>query len=323
MHRSFFLLLTLVSSTLSAADPFVPAISDPRVGDWQATGATDAPAALVHRTATGGYQVNLLRAFDGDAEMLVGLLTSGDSAAGAVTLRGDLGTATLTDDRLVVSRGDETATYERVLRPSPTLGAEPPAGAVVLFDGQGWTGWTRKKGRDWLVPDGPPEWLLRPEGAMEVIPGTDSLISEAQFGDGRLHAEFRTLGVPTNSGIYLQARYEVDLNETYGRTEGTPCGSLGNCSPVKPTLRASRAPGEWQTLEVAFRAPRFDADGRKVEAARATVVLNGVTLYADQELDAPKGAAGRLGEAPIGPILLQEHGAPLQFRNLWFVPSTH
>lgn len=204
---------------------------------------------------------------------------------------------------------------------SPTLGAKPPAGAVVLFDGKNLEAWAKKSGKDWLKEDGPPKWKLVEGGAVEVVPASDSLISHKKFGDLHLHAEFRTLGAPTNSGIYFQTRYEVDINESYGRTDGNPCGNLGNCTPKSAALkiRASRAPLEWQTLDVDFRAPRFDAAGKKTAPARATVLLNGVKLYDEQELSLPTGAAGRLGEAPTGPLMLQEHGMPAQFRNIWVV----
>lgn len=203
----------------------------------------------------------------------------------------------------------------------PTLGAPPPAGAVVLFDGRNLDAWAKKAGKEWLKEDGPARWKLVAGGAVEVVPGTDCLLSRRRFGDCHLHLEFRTLGAPTNSGVYLQTRYEVNINETYGRTDGTPCGGLDNCTPKSAALktRASRPPLAWQTLDIDFRAPRFDAAGNKTAAARATVVLNGVTLYRDQELSPPTGAAGRLGEAPTGPLMLQEHGMPVQFRNIWLV----
>ena len=207
---------------------------------------------------------------------------------------------------------------------SPTLGAKPPAGALVLFDGKNFDAWAKKSGKDWLKEDGPAQWkLVSVEGsaAMEVVPGADSLITHRKFGDVRVHAEFRTLGAPTNSGIYLQARYEVNINEVFGQREGTPCGGLDNCTSVKPTVRASRAPLEWQTLDIEFTAPRFDAAGNKTANARATVRLNGVQLYDRQELNPPKGAAGRLGEAATGPLMLQEHGMPVQFRNIWVVEN--
>jgi hypothetical protein len=211
----------------------------------------------------------------------------------------------------------------------PTLGAKPPAGAVVLFDGRSLDAWAKKAGKEWLKEDGPAEWkLVAPldrlgtgGGAVEVVPGTDCIITHRQFGDCHLHLEFRTLGAPTNSGVYLQTRYEVNINETYGRTDGTPNGGLDNCTPkgTGPKVRASRPPLAWQTLDIDFRAPRFDAAGKKIAAARATVVLNGVKIYDEQELSPPTGAAGRLGEAPTGPLMLQEHGMPVQFRNIWLL----
>lgn len=214
--------------------------------------------------------------------------------------------------------GSQPATPE-----PPTLGAKPPAGAVVLFDGKNLEAWAKKAGKDWLKEDGPARWKLVAGEAMEVVPGGDCLISHRQFGDCRVHLEFRTLGAPTNSGVYFQTRYEVNINETYGRTDGTPNGGFDNCTPkgTAPRVRASRPPLAWQTLDVEFQAPRFDAAGRKTARARATVLLNGVEIYREQELDPPTGAAGRLGEAPKGPLMLQEHGMPVQFRNIWVVET--
>lgn len=201
-----------------------------------------------------------------------------------------------------------------------SIGAKPPPGAVVLFDGASLDSWAKKAGKDWLKEDGPAAWrLVEVDGGrvLEVVPGTDSLISRRKFGDARVHLEFRTLVSPTNSGVYLQTRYEVNINETFGQPGANPCGGLDNCSDVKPRARAARPMLEWQALDIDFTAPRFDATGRKIAPARATVLLNGVTLYEKQELNAPKGAAGRLGEAPTGPLMLQEHGQPIQFRNIW------
>ncbi len=190
---------------------------------------------------------------------------------------------------------------------------------MVLFDGRSMDAFANKKGKEWLVEDGPAPWKIV-DGALEVVPGTGGgIISHEKFGDCTVHAEFRTLGAPTNTGIYLQTRYEVNINETYGKLEGTPNAGLDNSTDVKPAIRASRPPLEWQTLDIEFTAPRFDAAGQRTAKARATVYLNGVKLYERQELNPPKGAAGRLGEAPTGPLMLQEHGMPAQFRNVWVV----
>jgi hypothetical protein len=189
----------------------------------------------------------------------------------------------------------------------------------VLFDGKNLDAWAKKAGKDWLKEDGPAKWKLVEGDAVEVVPGSDCLITKQKFGDFKLHLEFRTLGNETNSGVYLQTRYEVNISEK----GGSPSGTLDNCTDKskRPAVDPSKPANEWQALDVDFKAPRFDAAGKKSANARATVRLNGVKLYDDQELDPPHGAAGRLGEAPMGPLMLQEHGSPLQFRNIWVIPA--
>jgi hypothetical protein len=207
----------------------------------------------------------------------------------------------------------------RAADPPATSPAAPSAGAVVLFDGKNLDAWAKKAGKDWLKEDGPAKWKLVEGDAVEVVPGSDCLITKQKFGDCKLHLEFKTLGVETNSGVYLQTRYEVNVSEK----GGSPPGTLDNCTDKskRPTVDPSKRANEWQTLDVDFKAPRFDSAGKKSANARATVLLNGVKLYDDQELDPPRGAAGRLGEAPTGPLMLQEHGSPLQFRNIWVIPT--
>jgi hypothetical protein len=211
-------------------------------------------------------------------------------------------------------------TTRRDAATTATLGAAPPAGAIVLFDGTNLDRWAKKAGKDWLKEDGPAAWkLVSDEHAVEVVPGTDCIITREKFGDFKLHLEFKTLGEKTNSGVYLQTRYEVNISEQ----GGSPSGSLDNCTDKskRPKVDPSKGAQEWQTLDIDFRAPRFDASGAKTGPARATVAVNGVKLYENQELDPPHGAAGRLGEAPTGPLMLQEHGSPLRFRNIWILPA--
>ena len=212
----------------------------------------------------------------------------------------------------------------KTLKLSPTLGAPAPKDSIVLFDGKNLDAWAKKAGKDWLKEDGPAKWKLTGGhangGAMEVVPDSDCIITHQKFGDCHLHVEFRTLGEPTNSGVFLEDRYEVNINESYGKTEGSANGGFDNCTDkVAPKARASLPPLVWQTFDIDFTAPKFDSSGNKTTNAKATVLLNGVTIYENQELDAPHGAAGRLGEAPTGPIMLQEHGMPVQFRNIWIV----
>jgi hypothetical protein len=226
------------------------------------------------------------------------------------------------DGHFAIRNDDKAFDLQPVARTSPTAGERPPSGAVVLFDGRDLNGWAKKSGKDWLTEDGPAKWKLVDGGAVEVVPDSDCLITHQKFGDCRLHVEFRTLGTPTNSGVFLQDRYEININETYGRLDGTPGGGLDNCTDKKPPeVRPCFPPLAWQTFDIDFRAPRFDSSGKKTAAARATVRYNGVKIYADQELDAPRGAAAKLGEAPTGPLMLQDHGMPVQFRNIWVVES--
>src|SRR3954462_9369162 len=110
----------------------------------------------------------------------------------------------------------------------------PPQGAVMLFDGKNLDAWAQKAGKDWLKEDGPSKWKLVEGNAMEVVPHTDCIITHKKFGACKLHVEFRTLGTPTTSGVFLQDRYEVNINETYGKTEGPPNGGLDNCTDNLP-----------------------------------------------------------------------------------------
>ena len=297
---------------------FVPASADPLMGDWQGKGGH---VAQVLPTKEGKYRANLLTAFDTENNV-VAVLQGVADGKGAVTFNGDGWQGVIREGHFTAGKGNKRLDLQHVKRTVPTLGARPTAGAIVLFDGRNLDAWAKKKGKDWLTQDGPARWKLVDGGAVEVVPGSDCLISHQKFGDCKIHLEFRTLGAPTNSGIYVQTRYEVNINETYARTDLSPNAGFDNCTTnARPRVRPCRPPLEWQTFDIDFRAPRFAPSGKKVANARATVLFNGVRIYDNQELDKPHGAAGRLGEAPTGPIMLQEHGMPFQFRNIWVVET--
>src|SRR5262249_45433999 len=222
------------------------------------------------------------------------------------------------------ANGDKKFDLQHIARHSPTEGAKPPAGAIVLFDGSNLDAWAKKNGKSWLEEDGPAKWKILSDGVLEVVPDTDCIITHKKFGDCHLHVEFRTLGKPSNSGVFLEDRYEANINETYGALTGTPNGGFDNCTDkAEPKTRPCFPPLAWQTFDIDFTPPKFDAGGTKTAGARATVLFNGVKIYENQELDVPHGAAARLGEAPTGPLMLQEHGMPLQFRNIWLVETGH
>jgi hypothetical protein len=323
---TFALVCVFGITGLSAAEELIdsryrPIAPDAATGDWQ--GTTAGYVAQVSLDEHGDYQANVLKQFDAADNVIATL--RGKTQTGRISLRGAGWTGVIEQSHFKITKGAETLDLQRLTRTPPTLGTPPPAGAVVLFNGKNLDAFANKKGKDWLAEDGPAPWKIVEGGFLEVVPGTGGgIISHQKFGDCRVHAEFRTLGTPTNGGVYLQTRYEVNINETYGRLEGTPNGGFDNCTPkgTVPAVRASRPPLEWQTLDIDFTAARFDAAGKKTAKPRATVLLNGVKIYDRQELDPPTGAAGRLGEAPTGPIMLQEHGMPMQFRNIWVVPAT-
>lgn len=200
----------------------------------------------------------------------------------------------------------QTWTLRKTERKSPTLGAKPPAGAVVLFDGTNADAWQGGKvdARGFL------QW------------GTKS---KQAFGSCTLHVEFRTPFRPGargqgrgNSGVYLQDRYEVQVLDSFGLSgENNECGGI--YTVAKPKVNMCLPPLSWQTYDIDFEAAKYDNDGRKTKPAVMTVRHNGVLIHDRVELPAATRASG-LPEGPErGPIQLQNHGNPVFFRNIWLV----
>ncbi|MBN2451656.1 MAG: DUF1080 domain-containing protein [Lentisphaeria bacterium] len=161
---------------------------------------------------------------------------------------------------------------------------------------------------------------------MEIAPKGGSLVSREIFQDHRLHLEFRTPFMPAargqgrgNSGVYLQGRYEVQILDSFG-LEGldNECGGIYRVA--RPRVNMCAPPTQWQTYDIDFRAPRFDADGRKTEPARITCRHNGVVIHQDLAIPGPTGGGSGDNLDQPGPLLLQDHGNPVQFRNIWVLP---
>jgi hypothetical protein len=212
----------------------------------------------------------------------------------------DGGTLTGTSD------DGKTWTLQKTERKSPTLGAKPPAAAVVLFDGTNADAWEGGK--------------LDGRGFLER--GTKS---KRAFGDCTLHVEFRTPFRPGargqgrgNSGVYLQDRYEVQVLDSFGLSgENNECGGI--YSVAKPLVNMCLPPLSWQTYDIEFASAKFDNDGRKTKPAVITVRHNGVLIHDHVELPKATTAAGRPEGPEPAPIQLQNHSNPVVFRNIWLL----
>jgi hypothetical protein len=307
---------------------------DPVMGDWQghritSSGSVVPVAVQAIALGEGTYQFGVLSSFD-----VRGSATEMSSFEGR-----------LDGDRLMVPKHpdwsvqlengilsgrtneDDARQFElrHVIRLSPNLGARPPAGSVVLFNGTDLSAWERRDVKQRQTPVG---WSTK-DGVMEVVPGTGDIMTKQKFADFQLHMEFRTPFMPTargqdrgNSGVYLQGRYEVQVLDSYGlKGEDNECGGIYKVGA--PRVNMCAPPGQWQSYDVTFHAPRFDQEGKKVKDAMVTVVHNGIVIHNDLLIPGPTGGAIEDDVKIPGGILLQDHGNLVQYRNIWLVPLTH
>ena len=196
----------------------------------------------------------------------------------------------------------------------------PPKGAVVLFDGKNLDQWVTRND-----PRKPAAWKLVDGDAMQVQ-GGDIVTKDKFDGSFRLHVEFRVPYMPKatgqgrgNSGVYIQGRYEVQVLDSYGLdSKDNDCGGIYGIA--KPLVNACKAPTVWQSYDIEFHSPKF-ADGKKTEPGRISVLHNGIKIHDDVTITKDNTTAG-LGGDPgrPGPILLQDHGNPVQYRNIWLHP---
>ena len=234
------------------------------------------------------------------------------SADGTITFPGDRAEGVFKDGKIIVTAdGRQMGVLEKTDRRSPTLGAKPPENAVVLFDGTSADGWI-----DGMLEDG------------VLGPGPRGTKSKMQFGDHKIHIEFRLPYQPHdrgqargNSGIYLQGRYEVQMLDSFGlEGKDNECGGIYTIKD--PDVNMCFPPLAWQTYDIDFVAAKFDAEGNMIEEPKITVRHNGVLVHKNVALPKSTTASPNKPGASPGPVYLQNHGNPVRYRNIWVVSGS-
>jgi hypothetical protein len=195
-----------------------------------------------------------------------------------------------------------------------------PSDAVVLFDG--------KDSSAWVAMDGSPtKWVVK-DGALECVPGSGFVRTLQSFGDCQLHVEW---AAPTpvkgksqgrgNSGVFFGFnRYEIQVLDSYENKTYADGSAASIYGQYPPLVNASRPPGQWQTYDMIWTAPRFDDEGKLLAKARVTVIHNGVLVQNNVEFTGPDPWIGRppyQAHPERLPIAFQDHGNPVRFRNIW------
>ncbi|NLE13624.1 MAG: DUF1080 domain-containing protein [Clostridiales bacterium] len=186
---------------------------------------------------------------------------------------------------------------------------------IILFDGSSFNGWRS-------IGGGAVNWELA-DGCMTVKPGSGNIVSEEVYGDAYIHLEWMEPDMPGasgqskgNSGVYIQGRYEIQVLDSYGvkNPDKGDCGAIYAVSA--PLTNACKPALEWQCYDIIFRAPRFDAEGKKTENARITILQNGIPVQNNLELPSFTGGPLEANETAEGPLMLQDHGDRVKFRNI-------
>jgi hypothetical protein len=213
-----------------------------------------------------------------------------------------------------------------------------------LLNGRDLAGWHPQEGKpsEWFTTRGvrferllgPTRLFAVPEPGGRIVNGptgrTANLVTDEKFGDVELYLEFM-LAKGSNSGVYLHGLYEIQIFDSWGSTEPmktSDCGAVYHrwidnrgVGGSPPRVNASRRPGEWQSFQIWFRAPRFDASGRKTENARFIRVLhNGILVQEEVEVDGPTRAHMPHAEAPLNPLMLQGDHGPVAYKDIYIRP---
>lgn len=199
-----------------------------------------------------------------------------------------------------------------------SLGATAPKDAIVLL------GKDKDSKSKWIKRNGDPIGWTFEDGVLTCKGGSGDVRTAEQFSNYQLHVEFRTPYMPEatgqgrgNSGVYQAGRYELQVLDSYGlKSQDNDCGAI--YKQYAPAVNACRKPMEWQSYDITFRSAKL-VDGKEVEKARITVIQNGQKILDDKPISVTPGGLDMKPGLP-GPILLQDHGNSVSFRNMWIKP---
>ena len=249
---------------------------------------------------------------------------------------------TLSQEDIEEIEATSTELYRDLDRVTPGKNGAPPSDAIILFDGSSLDQWQKPffkysgsmaEYHEWLplLNEGPyvtapADWKLE-NGTLVVVPEKGHLVTKELFGDVQLHIEWlapkdanKTGQDYSNSGIFLMGLYEIQIlnsfdNETYSN------GQAGAIYKQHiPLVNATKPPGNWQRYDIIFSAPKFSESGNLLNPARITVFHNGVLIQNNVSLSGPTcwiGQSYYIKHPKELPILLQNHGNPVRFRNIW------
>lgn len=218
---------------------------------------------------------------------------------------------------------DPNRPHPPVVTPGPAgAPVPPPSDAVVLFDG--------KDLSQWMSADsGPAKWKVQ-DGYVEIVPGTGSMISRPKFGSFQLHVEFREPTPPKghgqergNSGVFLMSHYEIQVLDSYHNVTYADGQAGAVYGQTPPLVNPARKPGEWNTYDVVFHRPIFNADGAIERDARVTVFFNDVLVQDNTDIwgwTVNQAVAHYRRHPDKMPLKLQDHGDPIRFRDIWVRP---
>ena len=228
-----------------------------------------------------------------------------------------------------------------VVTPGSFSYTTPPSDAIILFDGTDLSQWQKGQfkgeGLDMEIVEAmlkarkeeqrdSPDWIVE-DGQFIVNPGSGGIETRKAFGDIQLHIEWNAPADPgkegqaySNSGIFLMSHYEIQVLNNY-KNKTYPNGQAGSVyKQTMPLVNASKKPGEWQTYDIVFTAPRFKSDGTLESPARVTVIHNGVLVQNNTEIKGPTVYVGQpnyVQHAPKLPLRLQDHSDKVRYRNIW------